>query len=87
MYAVIFSFWDIFMNEQLTTLVVTIGIPFCFAGGLTAFLITYAGYLRGQNPDKRLALRIALQTAFVTLAVFAIIIVAIGFILARVIVE
>jgi membrane protein DedA with SNARE-associated domain len=75
------------MNEQLTTLVVTIGIPFCLAAALMAFLITYTAYLRGQNPDKKLALRMALQTVFVALAVFAIIIVAIGFILARVIVE
>jgi hypothetical protein len=43
--------------------------------------------LRGRNPNKKLALKIALQTAFVALAVFAIIVVAIGFILARVIVE
>jgi membrane protein DedA with SNARE-associated domain len=62
-------------------------IPFCFAGGLTAFLITYAGYMRGQNPDKRLAFRMAIQTALVTLAVFAVIAVAIGFILVKTIIE
>jgi len=75
------------MDEGLIRLLVMIGAPFCFAGGLTAFLITYEGYMRGEKPDKRLAFRMALQTVFVALAVFAIIIVAIGFILARVIVE
>jgi len=75
------------MDEGLIRLVVIIGIPFCFASSLTAFLITYAGYTRGQNPDKRLAFRMALQTALVALAFFAAIAVAIGFILARVIVE
>jgi uncharacterized membrane protein YjgN (DUF898 family) len=75
------------MNEGLIRLTAMIGIPFCLVGGLMAFLITYTAYLRGQNPDKKLALRMALQTVFVALAVFAIIIVAIGFILARVIVE
>jgi membrane protein DedA with SNARE-associated domain len=73
------------MNEGLIRLLVIMDIPFCFAGGLTAFLITYAGYMRGQNPDKKLAMKMALQTALIALAVFAVIVVAIAFILAKVI--
>jgi len=75
------------MNQVLVTEVVILGILFCPLAAIAAFLITYEGYLRGQNPDKKLALKIALQTAFVTLAVFAVIIGAIGFILVRVIVR
>ena len=75
------------MDEGLIRLLVMIGIPFYFTGGLTAFLITYEGYMRGEKPDKRLAFRIALQTALVAMVVFAVIIVVIGFILARIIVE
>jgi membrane protein DedA with SNARE-associated domain len=73
------------MNEGLIRLTVVIGVPFCLVGSLMAFLITYQGYTRGQNPDKRLALRMALQTALVAIVVFAAIIVAIGFVLTRVI--
>ena len=75
------------MDQVLTTEVVILGILFCPLAAIIAFLITYEGYLRGQNSDKKLALKIALQTAFVTLAVFAVIIVATAFILARVIVR
>jgi membrane protein DedA with SNARE-associated domain len=75
------------MDEGLIRLVVILGIPFCLAGALAAFLITYAGYFRGRNPDKKLAFKLAIQTAFVTLVVFAIILGAIGFVLARVIVQ
>jgi len=75
------------MDEGLIRLFIIIGIPFCFAGGLMAFLTTYAGYTRGQNPDKRLVFRMATQTALVTLAVFAVIAVAIGFILVKTIIE
>lgn len=75
------------MDEELIRLTVVIGIPFCLVGGLMAFLVTYEGYMRGQNPDKRLAFRIALQTALVGIVVLAVIIVAIGFTLARVITE
>ena len=73
------------MNRVLTTEVVIAGVLFCPLAAIVAFLITYEGYLRGRNPNKKLALKIALQTAFVALAVFAIIVVAIGFILARII--
>ena len=73
------------MDEGLIRVVVILDIPFCFAGALTAFLITYAGYLRGHNPDKKLAFRMALQTSLIALAAFAVIVVAIAFILARVI--
>ena len=75
------------MDEELIRLTVIIGIPFCLIGGLMVFLITYQGYTRGQNPDKRLAFRIALQTALVAIVVLAVITVAIGFTLTRVIVE
>jgi membrane protein DedA with SNARE-associated domain len=71
------------MNQALTTEVVILGILFCLLAAIMAFLITYEGYSRGQNPDKRLALKVALRTAFVILAVFAVIIVATAFILAR----
>ena len=60
------------------------GIPFCLVGGLTAFLITYQGYMRGEKLDKRLAFAMALQTALVALAVFAVISITVGFVLARV---
>jgi hypothetical protein len=73
------------MDEGLIRLEIIIGIPFCLVAALTAFLITYEGYMRGQNADKKLALRMALQTAFGALVVFAVLIVTIGFILARVI--
>jgi hypothetical protein len=73
------------MNQVLATEVVMLGILFCPLAAIVAFLITYEGYLRGQNPDKKLALKTALQTAFVTLAVFAVVIVVAGFILAGVI--
>jgi hypothetical protein len=73
------------MNQVLTTEVAILGILFCPLAATVAFLITYEGYLRGQNPDKKLALKIALQTAFVILAVFAVVTVTIGSILARVI--
>ena len=73
------------MNRMLTTEVVIVGVLFCPLAAIVAFLVTYEGYLRGRNPNKKLALEIALQTAFVALAVFAIIVVAIGFILARII--
>ena len=75
------------MDEGLTRLVVIIGIPFSFAGGLTAFLITYTGYLRGQNPDKKLAFRIALQTAFATLVAFVALAIGIGFFVAKIILK
>jgi hypothetical protein len=73
------------MDERLTRLLGMIGIPFCCAGGLSAFLITYEGYMRGEKPDKRLAFRMALQTALVALVVLAVITIAIGFALASII--
>jgi hypothetical protein len=59
-----------------------ISSPFWLAGGLTAFLITYTGYMRSRNPDKRLAFRMALKTAIVALVVLAVISIDIGFALA-----
>jgi hypothetical protein len=76
------------MDEGLLIrLLVMIGIPFCLVGGLTAFLITYQGYMRGEKPDKKLAFSMALQTALVALAVFAMITIALGFVLARTIAQ
>jgi len=67
-------------------LVVILGIPFCLAAALTSFLITYNEYSHHYK-DKRLAVRIALNIGTVTFAVFVVIVVAIGFILARVITQ
>jgi hypothetical protein len=75
------------MDEGLIRLLVMIGIPFCFAGGLMAFLTTYAGYTRGQNPDKRLAFRMALQTALVALFAFVVLVTGIAFVLVKVILK
>ena len=75
------------MDERFIRLFVIIGIPFCFAAALTAFLITYEGYMRGQNPDKKLAFRIALQTAFGTLAAFVVLVVGIAFFLVKIILK
>lgn len=70
------------MDEGLIRLLVIIGLPFCFAGGLIAFLTTYAGYTRGQNPDRRLAMRMALKTALVALVALIVLVVGISFVLA-----
>jgi len=75
------------MDEGLIRLLVMIGIPFCFAGGLTAFLITNEGYMRGEKPDKRLAFRIALQTALVTLVAFVVLVAGIAFSLVKIILK
>ena len=75
------------MDEEIVRLVVMLGIPFCFAGGLTAFLITYQGYTRDQNPDKRLAFRMAIHTTLVTLAALVVLVVGIAFVLAKVILK
>jgi len=75
------------MDEGLIRLLVMIGTPFCFAGGLTAFLITYEGYMRGEKPDKRLAFRVALQTALVTLVAFIVLVIGIAFALVKIILK
>jgi len=75
------------MDEEIVRLVVMLGIPFSFAGGLTAFLITYQGYTRGQNPDKRLALKMALRTAFAAFVLFVILAVGIGFCISKVVAQ
>ena len=77
----------IHMDEALIRLLVMIGSPFCFAGGLMAFLITYEGYMRGQNPDKRLAFRMALQTALGALVAFVILVIGIAFVLVKIILK
>jgi hypothetical protein len=73
------------MDQGLVRLLVVIGMPFCFVGGLTAFLITYEGYTRSEKPDKRMALRVALKTAFVAYAIFVTLIVVIGFFVSRIV--
>ena len=50
---------------------------------VAAFLIAYDRYLRGRNPDKKLALKIALQTALIASAVFGVVILVIVFLLPR----
>jgi hypothetical protein len=75
------------MDEGLIRLLGMVGIPFCFAGGLTAFLITYEGYMRGEKPDKKLAFRIAVQTALVTLVAFIILVTGIAFVLVKIILK
>jgi membrane protein DedA with SNARE-associated domain len=75
------------MDEGLIRVVVILDIPFCFAGALTAFLITYAGYLRGHNPDKKLALRMALQTALGALVAFVVLVIGIAFVLVKIILK
>jgi len=75
------------MDTGLIQLLVMITVPFCFAGGLIAFLTTYSGYTRGQNPDKRLAMRMALQTALVTLVALIALVVGIAFALANIILK
>ena len=75
------------MDEGLIRLLIMIGIPFCFVGGLTAFLITYEGYIRGEKPDKRLAFRVALQTALVTLVAFIVLVIGIAWVLVKIILQ
>jgi hypothetical protein len=75
------------MDEGLIGLLGMIGIPFCFAGGLTAFLITYEGYMRSEKPNKRLAFREAIQTALVTLAAFVVLVIGIAFALVEIILK
>jgi len=75
------------MDEALIRLLVMIGAPFCFAGGLAAFLITYEGYIRGEKPDKRLAFRVALQTALVTLVAFIVLVIGIAWVLVKIILQ
>jgi membrane protein DedA with SNARE-associated domain len=75
------------MDEGLIRLFIMIGVPFCLAGSLMAFLTTYAGYTRGQNPDKRLAFRMAFQTALVALVALIALVVGIAFALANIILK
>jgi len=75
------------MDEELIRLLVIIGAPFCFAGGLAAFLITFEGYMRDEKPDKRLASRMALQTALVTLVAFVVLVIGIALVLVKIILK
>ena len=75
------------MDEELIRLLVIIGAPFCFAGGLAVFLSTFEGYMRGEKPDKRLASRMALQTALVTLVAFVVLVIGIALVLVKIILK
>jgi cation transporter-like permease len=75
------------MDEGLIRLFIMIGVSFCLAGSLMAFLITYEGYMRGQNPDKRLAMRMAVQTALVALIALVVLVIGIAFVLADIILK
>lgn len=70
-----------------TTLVIIIGLVFSPVAALVAFLTAYASCTRGQNPDKSLALKIALRTGFVAFAFFAILAIGIGLFIAKVIAQ
>jgi hypothetical protein len=65
-------------------LLIVIGSIFSLAAALTAFLITLNEYLRGQNPDRSLALQVALKEGFITLIIFAALTVGIGFALSKI---
>lgn len=69
----------------LILLAAVIAVPFCLAGGIASFLITYEGYMRGQSPNRRLAFRAAIQTAIAAVVVFAVITAAIGWALTAII--
>ncbi len=71
------------MEGDLVRLEAIIGVPFSIAGAVTAFLVAYAGYARGSNPDKRLALRMALQTGLVALVALGVVLGAIAFFTTR----
>jgi len=62
------------MKEGLAWLLIITGVPLCCAAGLAAFLITYEAYLKGEKPDKKLALRQATQMALIALLFFTLII-------------
>ena len=69
----------------ITTLVIIIGLVFSPVAAVAAFLITYEGYLRGQNPDRKLAFRVALQAAFFALAVFVPLAIGMGLIVGKIV--
>jgi hypothetical protein len=64
-------------------LLIVIGSIFSLAAALTSFLITFNEYLRGQKPDRRLALLVALKNGLVTFLIFAIITAGIGFAISK----
>ena len=75
------------MSKELIIMTFAIGTPLCLADGLIAFLTTYAGYTRGQNPDKRLAMRMALRTAIAALFAFDVLVACIAFFLVKVVLK
>lgn len=58
--------------------------PFALMAALAAFLITYEAYLRGKNPDRKLALRMAFWTSLAAFVFFALLIASIGFALYKI---
>jgi hypothetical protein len=68
----------------VTEFYLLIGLTFCPIVALAAFLITYEGYIRGQNPDRKLALRMALKTSLFAFIFFAVLIAGIGFALNKI---
>ena len=67
------------------SLVIIIGLVFSPAAALVAFLTAYTTYTRSPNPDKRLALKMALRTAFTAFAFFVILAVGIALFIGKVI--
>ena len=59
-------------------LLVVIGSFSSLAAALMAALITGHEYMRGQKPDKKLALRMAVRAGLTALVVFALITIIIG---------
>ncbi len=61
------------MDGQLVRLELVLGVPLCLAGALTAFLITYDGYMKATPPDRRLAFRMGLRMGVGALAALAVV--------------
>ena len=70
---------------NITFILVIIGFLFSPIAALATFLITYEEYL--HHEDKRLALRITMQTAILTLVGFIALTFGINFFFAKIITE
>ncbi len=68
----------------MTTFLIIIGSFFSLAAGLTSALITMNEYLRGQKPDRRLALWMAIKAGLTAFAIFAALTAGIGFALSKI---
>ena len=73
--------------NPVVSLVVIIGLVFSPAAALVAFLTAYTAHMRGHNPDKRLALKMALRTALAAFVFFVILAVGIGLFITKVIAQ